>query len=70
MWYFINKRNENDKNNCFDEKQQKCQKGICKSSILCSELAPLTGDENAPNFRDTEKIYVIRNCQWNTLLLS
>ena len=25
--------------------------------------------QHAPNFRDKEKIYVIRNCQWNTLTI-
>ena len=40
------------------------------SSILYCKLAPLTRDVAAQIFRDTEKIQVLKKCQWNTLYMS
>ena len=58
---FSKKWNENDKN-IYDEKQQNNKK---KPN---SELAPRSRDVIQSNFREPEKIKLIRNCQRNTIL--
>ena len=45
---------------------KKQQKTPTNYSILYSELVPLSRDVNALQTLEIQKIYMIRNCQWNT----
>ena len=49
-----------------------CQEIIFRLKVTFFTLSSLHWSmmEHAPNFRDMEKIQVITNCQWNTLLVS